>query len=276
MATEVNQVIINKISKALYDEKVSNNEITSDMLNNQIWLFTDDRIFTEEEKQKLANIDNNAQVNVIEHVKVNGIEQYITGKSVDIEVPTELSDLSNDIGLITNTVNNLTNYYLKSETYTKAEVQELVNGITTMNVEVVSALPTQNIKTTTIYLLAKSTSEDNNIYDEYLYVNSKWEKIGDTTIDLSNYVKKSELSAVATSGSYNDLKNKPNIPTVTNDLTNTLKNQYDSAYQHSQSTHAPSNAQANIIEGVQVNGVDLEVSNKKVNITIPTSKTVIW
>ena len=53
------------------------------------------------------------------------------------------------------------------------------------------------------------------------------------------------LATVATSGDYNDLTNKPTIPTVTNDLTNTLKTNYDTAYTHSQSTHAPSNAQKN-------------------------------
>ena len=47
------------------------------------------------------------------------------------------------------------------------------------------------------------------------------------------------------SGSYDDLTNKPTIPTVTNDLTNTLKSNYDAGYTHSQSTHAPSNAQKN-------------------------------
>ena len=46
-------------------------------------------------------------------------------------------------------------------------------------------------------------------------------------------------------GNYNKLTNKPIIPTVTNDLTTTLKSNYDSAYAHSQSAHAPSNAQRN-------------------------------
>ena len=45
--------------------------------------------------------------------------------------------------------------------------------------------------------------------------------------------------------SYNDLTDKPVIPTVTNDLTNALKTNYDAAYAHSQSAHAPSNAQKN-------------------------------
>lgn len=253
MSQELNQVKINKISKALYDEKVADGTITTTMQEQEVWIFTDDEVFTSDEKTKLNGIEAGAQVN-----------------------PTKLSELINDVNFVTNSVNNLTNYYTKSNTYTKTEVNDLINGITSMNVAVVTTLPTSGISTTTIYLVPKSTSQTNNAYDEYLYVNSKWEKIGDTTIDLSNYVKKTELSTVATSGSYNDLSNKPTIPTVTNDLTDTLKSHYDSAYTHSQSTHAPSNAQANVLEKVKVNGVQQTISNKEVNITVPTAKTVIW
>ena len=80
-----------------------------------------------------------------------------------------------------------------------------------------------------------------------------------------------DLKTVAFTGSYNDLTNKPNIPTVTNDLTNELKANYDAAYTHSQSAHAPSNAQANIIESIKVNGAAQAVSGKEVDITVPTT-----
>lgn len=235
MSQELNQVKINKISKALYDEKVADGTITTTMQEQEVWIFTDDEVFTSDEKTKLNGIEAGAQVN-----------------------PTKLSELSNDVNFITNSVNNLTNYYTKTNTYTKTEVNDLINGITSMNVAVVQTLPTSGISATTIYLVPKSTSQTNNAYDEYLYVNNKWEKIGDTTIDLSNYALKSE------------------IPTVTNDLTDTLKAHYDSAYEHSQLAHAPSNAQANVLEKVKVNGVQQTISNKEVNITVPTAKTVIW
>lgn len=42
------------------------------------------------------------------------------------------------------------------------------------------------------------------------------------------------------------------------------------AYDHSQSDHAPSNAQANVIESVKVNGTALTVTSKAVNVTVPT------
>ena len=59
----------------------------------------------------------------------------------------------------------------------------------------------------------------------------------------------------------------------TNDLTATLKSNYDAAYTHSTSTHAPTDAEKNAIVGIQKNGTDLSVnsSTRKVNITVPTS-----
>ena len=57
----------------------------------------------------------------------------------------------------------------------------------------------------------------------------------------------------------------------TNDLTNTLKNNYDAAYTHSQSAHAPSSAQANVIETIKVNNTALTPTNKTVNITVPSN-----
>lgn len=123
----------------------------------------------------------------------------INGVSTDMYAPTppvKVSDLTNDSGFITNTVNNLTNYYLKSETYTQAEVDALISAILTLNILVVQTLPTQDISTTTIYLVPKQTPETQDIYDEYIYVNNAWEHIGTTEIDLSNYYTKSEINTL--------------------------------------------------------------------------------
>lgn len=118
-------------------------------------------------------------------------EISINGTSTNMYAPTpptKVSDLSNDTGFVTNTVNNLVNYYKKSETYTQAEVDALISAIVTLNVLVVQTLPTQDISTTTIYLVPKATAETQDVYDEYLYVNNAWEHIGSTEIDLSNLV----------------------------------------------------------------------------------------
>ena len=55
-----------------------------------------------DEKTKLAGIAAGAQVNVLESVKVNGTAQAIdANKAIDITMPTQVSDLTNDAGYIT-------------------------------------------------------------------------------------------------------------------------------------------------------------------------------
>ena len=70
--------------------------------------------FTDAEKTKLSTVEDNAQENVIETVKVNGTALTVTGKAVDVSVPTTTSALVNDSGFITNAVDDLTNYYDKT------------------------------------------------------------------------------------------------------------------------------------------------------------------
>lgn len=56
-----------------------------------------------------------------------------------------------------------------------------------------------------------------------------------------------------------------------NDLTDVLKQNYDAAYTHSNSAHAPANAERNSIVTVAVNGVNLSPdSNRKVDVPVPT------
>lgn len=53
-------------------------------------------------------------------------------------------------------------------------------------------------------------------------------------------------------------------------ITNTERANWNAAKTHADSAHAPSNAQANVIETVKVNGTALTPSSKAVNITVPT------
>lgn len=61
----------------------------------------------------------------------------------------------------------------------------------------------------------------------------------------------------------------------TNDLTTALKSNYDAAYTHSTSAHAPAQAQENVIESVKVDGTALSITNKAVNIDTSTIFTAI-
>lgn len=79
------------------------------------------------------------------------------------------------------------------------------------------------------------------------------------------------LEAVnALSGSSHTHNNKAVLDATDTAFTSTLKGNYDKAYTHSTSPHAPSGAQANVIESVKVNGTALVPSDKAVDVTIPT------
>ena len=64
--------------------------------------------------------------------------------------------------------------------------------------------------------LGSETVPFENIYGRTIYQNGKQVANAEDIPDTSSFVKSSSLSAVATSGSYNDLTNKPTIPTVNN------------------------------------------------------------
>lgn len=122
------------------------------------------------------------------------INNLKTNKADKSEIPTKVSQLQNDSGFITNAVNDLINYYLKNETYSKSEVNDLISAITTLDLRVVETLPTQDISTTTIYLVPKSSAGTNDAYDEYIYVSNNWEFIGSTQVDLTDYVKNTDYA----------------------------------------------------------------------------------
>lgn len=80
----------------------------------------------------------------------------------------------------------------------------------------------------------------------------------------------SSAISTAISAASHSHSNKSILDAITASFTTQLKANYDAAYTHSQSAHAPSNAQANVIETVKVNGSALTPSSKAVNVTVPT------
>jgi len=89
------------------------------------------------------------------------------------------------------------------------------------------------------------------------------------------------LATVATSGSYEDLSNKPTIPAATSQLTNdsgfitgiTSNNVITALGYTPYNSSNPSGYQANVIETVKVNGTALTPTNKAVDIIVPSAVT---
>ena len=117
---------------------------------------------------KLGTIAEGAQVNVIEGVAAKTTAE---GGFVDLEVVEKKVQLD------------------LSAFATKADV----SAIPKFAIEVVTDLPTENISESTIYLKAHEHGAGDS-YDEYIYTAGKWEKIGNTDVDLSGYLKSADAA----------------------------------------------------------------------------------
>ena len=113
----------------------------------------------------------------------------------------------------------------------------------------------------------------------------KWNNAASSTVTVDTALSNTSTNAISNKAVKNALDNKANNTDLTNkvdkvngkglstnDFTNALKSNYDNAYTHSTSAHAPSNAEKNVIVGIQKNGTDItpNTSTRKVNITVPT------
>ena len=74
-------------------------------------------------------------------------------------------------------------------------VTKAIADISGFHAEIVSELP-ETGKTNILYLVAKTEAASGDGYDEYLYINGAWERVGSTDIDLSGYVQASEMHAI--------------------------------------------------------------------------------
>lgn len=143
---------------------------------------TDAGLMSTADYKKLAGISAGANKNVISKIKRNGSLVNVSSETVDISVPTKVSDLVDDKDLIST-----------------SQVRKLISEASHMKKEVVAQRPTSG-EENVIYLVGPK-GKGSNVYEEWLWINSKWEKVGDTatSVDLSGYLKKSDISAITTS-----------------------------------------------------------------------------
>lgn len=129
---------------------------------------TQDGLMASVDKKKIDKVKEDAEKNVIVGIKRNGsVLSPDTSRNVDIKVPIKLSELTNDKAY-----------------QTKEEVQALLSQINKMTKKIVDSLPSTGEED--IFYLVPKDGEENNVYDEYLWINGKFEKIGDTatSVDL--------------------------------------------------------------------------------------------
>lgn len=141
--------------------------------------------------QNQQDIDELAQSDTQLAKSVSSLAQTV-GNGFE-RIQTEL-DKKQPVGdYITNAVDNLVNYYRKSETYTQSEVNDLIGSLTHINIKIVSSIDDVT-EPNVIYLVPASSGESDDYYNEYILVNGSPELIGNTRVDLSDYYTREQTN----------------------------------------------------------------------------------
>ena len=195
--------------------------------------------YTTAEKTKLAGIATGANKTTVDSTlsgtSTNPVQnKVIAGRigTIETNVSAAATTAGNAAAAAAAVKKDLANYYKKTETYSQTEINNKISAIPKFSITVCDALPDSNISKTTVYLLKGKKEDTNNIYDEYIYVNSKWELLGSQSLDLSGYATtealntvKADLSSTATSNSnaIKSIKNQLATMTVDDSLSTTSK-----------------------------------------------------
>lgn len=186
--------------------KISALEARCSVIEGKLILATTEKdgFMSKEDKAKLDGIAEGAQVNVLEGVKVDGTELEIVDKKVNIDLSSYAK--KTEVEAVQSVANaampkaggeftGAITVQAPTENMnpaTKKYVDDAIGGITGVEFRVVEALP-ETGEAGVIYLMAHSHGTQ-DIYDEYIWVTDKFEKIGNTDIDLSGYVTTEALS----------------------------------------------------------------------------------
>lgn len=139
---------------------------------------------------------NSYQVHVGNYIAVKHLNDYYKKTEVD----SKLGGKSN-VGH-----NHDERYYTETEIDTKVNnINSQINSLIGFTATIVNSLPATGEVGVMYLKLNTSASVEGNIYDEYIWVNNKFEKIGstETTVDLSGYVTQTEMNT--------QLANKANV-----------------------------------------------------------------
>ena len=116
----------------------------------------------------------------------------------------------------------------------KTELLQTIGNITSFEIDVVDSLPETGTKGH-IYFVPKTTTDEKNIYDEYIWVvkesNSAFEKIGDTKID-TDALKSETLAQV----SANYIKTVTVTPSTSTDDQGVTKTTYTFSFKNGEGT----------------------------------------
>ena len=126
-------------------------------------------------------------------------QRYLTDSNLsDYVTKDELQPVSDKVDDISTKVADISTKIIKKGTLGTINGKSIENGnnitIDLTLFKVVDTLPVSDIDVNKIYLLPNPAGADNNTYIEYMYINGRWEVVGEYKAEMSldNYYTKGE------------------------------------------------------------------------------------
>lgn len=217
------------------DSITEDNKLGADLIAES----DDKKFISAAELEKLADVEDGAEENVIDKITVNGVELEPTGKTVAItdvaskaalEALTEVvgddsKGLVKEVGLKANAAD----VYTKTETYTKEEVDTAIAAVPkisyTFEAKGEAREEVEFNKCRKVFLEAGESLES-DVYNEFICVKKDeayvWEKLGNTKVDLTDYrkaedqdeidAKKLEAYEITVNGAAGTYVGEANVP----------------------------------------------------------------
>ena len=133
----------------------------------------------------LAQVDSNLQVQITNTNNVvvesnRSLQKQIVTLQEQVALKTQAEDLQLQIN----------------------EISEKLGTVGSISFIPVTELPTEDIVENAIYLVPAVDGAEPNLFDEYIYTNGVWEKLGSAavSVDLSEYVKKTDYASYSDNG----------------------------------------------------------------------------
>lgn len=119
---------------------------------------------------------------------------YTTPDAVATAITSALTNYATTAGVQTEIATALVDYMTKTQT--EDAIAKAIADAAGLKFETAESLPETG--TPNVIYLVPNGSEGNNVKDEFMWVDGKWELLGSTSIDLTKYWSKEELRIMTT------------------------------------------------------------------------------
>lgn len=125
---------------------------------------------------------------------LDALDEYATTEAVATAIATALIGYAKSDAVTEEITQKITEALADYITQTQMDsaIAEAIGKVSQISIAVEDELP-QTGEEKVIYFIPSTTSTEKNIKDEYMWVDGKYELIGSTAIDLTQYWSKDEL-----------------------------------------------------------------------------------